>query len=758
MSGLIGLLVFLLVLALVCGPLSLIVSLIALSRASAIERKLDRRRERPVEVPEPVVLPKPEAPSLPVVEPPPVEPPPVKPPVTTLWQDIRPAEQELTLEAKIGTQWVLVAGVICVIFTVGYFLKLAYDKGWITPVSQIIVGTAAGLAALALGEFTRRRGYGIVAKGVTAMGFAILYATVFAANRWHHLISSPPAYVLAGLVTIAAMAYAVGLDEVVAALLALIGGYFTPVIVSTGENLPIPLFTYVLILSGGAMLCAYWRRWIAVNIVAWIGTYVLYTGWFERFYRPVMEGAALPPQLGIALVGLTVFFLVFLILPILHGLRRRIASRPEDVVLIALNAAVVLYYLWMILGHNYRTALALCSLALGGVHLALAALAQVRCKEDVNLRQVLLVIGLAAVTLAVPLYWKRYAIPAALALEAVVLVVIGLRYRSRLIQVAAALVMVLAIGWLAYLWPLHRAPFRVILNPVFGAWCLTSAAILAGHLLYRFHRQADVALGPDVTISEVLYSVGLLLLLTALGAELWFHAHLNHGPLVLDDAFVRQMILVLPAFVLLFLVRPLCPRGPFCRIVGSLLAAVGAAYLVTEYPDLHFQPFPIFVNRDFTAALVQVVVLFAGAYLLRRSESAEGSRTPIRVPLGLCGIVLLWVLLTEEIWLFFHLGHEQTKWQWLAQMWISVMWAAYGMTLMIIGFWRNMRALRYLALTLFVLLLAKLFLWDMSTLQTAYRIAGFLATGLVLVAVSYLYQYLKKKGFFDKILIDTDKR
>jgi uncharacterized membrane protein len=118
----------------------------------------------------------------------------------------------------------------------------------------------------------------------------------------------------------------------------------------------------------------------------------------------------------------------------------------------------------------------------------------------------------------------------------------------------------------------------------------------------------------------------------------------------------------------------------------------------------------------------------------------------------------LWVLLTEEIWLFFHLGHEQTQWQWLAQMWISVMWAAYGTTLMIVGFWRRIRALRYMALTLFVLLLAKIFLWDMSTLQTTYRIAGFLATGLALVGVSYLYQYLKKKGFFDKILIDTDKR
>ena len=38
-----------------------------------------------------------------------------------------------------------------------------------------------------------------------------------------------------------------------------------------------------------------------------------------------------------------------------------------------------------------------------------------------------------------------------------------------------------------------------------------------------------------------------------------------------------------------------------------------------------------------------------------------------------------------------------------------------------------------------------------------YRIAGFLVTGLALVGVSYLYQYLKKKGFFEAVR-PTDER
>ena len=126
------------------------------------------------------------------------------------------------------------------------------------------------------------------------------------------------------------MLYAVSVNEVLVAFLSLLGGFLTPVIVSTGENLPIPLFSYVLILSVGAMLCAYYRKWRAVNVLAFAGTFTLYTGWFEKFYRPAMrttEGT--PEQMVIALVWLWVFFAVYLILPILSELVKKIKVKER---------------------------------------------------------------------------------------------------------------------------------------------------------------------------------------------------------------------------------------------------------------------------------------------------------------------------------------------------------------------------------------------------------------------------------------------
>jgi uncharacterized membrane protein len=122
-------------------------------------------------------------------------------------------------EQKIGTRWLLVAGIITVFVGVGYFLKFAYDNFSMGPQGRVIAVTIFGLIALLAGEITRRQGFGFVAKGVTALGFAILYAAVFSAYQIYHLIGYVPACSIASIITIGAMVYAVTLDEVLIAFL-----------------------------------------------------------------------------------------------------------------------------------------------------------------------------------------------------------------------------------------------------------------------------------------------------------------------------------------------------------------------------------------------------------------------------------------------------------------------------------------------------------------------------------------------------------
>jgi uncharacterized membrane protein len=749
-----------------CGPIALIISIIALSKSKTIYHEPPERVERvkKEEIAKPAAVPE-------------------KP--AEVREEERPAEivgarrveaekraeQELlkaaaervkerekvatahkvgALEQQIGTRWVLMAGIITVIFAVGFFLKYAYDSGWIGPTGRVIIAAISGLVALAAGEVTRRRGYGIVAKGVTALGFAILYAAIFSAYRYYGLIGPTPAFVLAIFVTAAAMLYAVSLNEIVIAFLSLLGGFLTPVIVSTGENLPTPLFSYVLILGVGAMLCAYYRKWRAVNVLAFAGTFVLYIGWFEKFYRPTIRLAeGMPEQMPVALAWLGIFFAAYLVLPMLYELAKKVKAREEDVLLVLANAAVAFYYLWTILFDKYRTPLAFCALALCAAHLIAMAVVVRRCKDDLNLRLALLVIGLFFLTIAVPLYLKMYAVAMAWAVEGVILAVIGLRYRSVWTQVGGAAALLLSFSQLMYRLPMHTGAFDLAFNSAFGTWCFVAGALVVCHIVYR--KTSLLAEDQRGLIAEVLYAAATLLLMGAVAMEWYWHCRYN-----VNGLFLKGMVIISTAFPLVLLIRPVCPRGVVCRNLAAGLAGAGAIFTMAVFGKFYSRSFVIFANLDFGIVLVFVLALFAAGWLLsRESEENQYNRT-FATAFALAGIFVLWVLLTEEIYLYWYcrnrFAEKIPNWRFLSHMYISVMWAVYGAVLMTVGFWRKSRILRYIALGLFALLLVKVFIWDTIEVKKVYRIAAFLVTGLALVGVSYLYQFLKKKGFFEAVL------
>jgi uncharacterized membrane protein len=876
---------FLIILAIVCllsGPIALIVSIVALNKIRELRDRLEGKTVLPRRAPE--IKPPVEQPliSKPLWTPEQTkQTPPAEPKVVIERIPEKAKQKSVSLEQRIGTRWVLIAGVITVFISAGFFLKFAYEHYWIGPWGRIAIAAVAGLVSLAVGEITRRRGYELAAKGTTALGFAILYAADFAAYRLYGLIGTIPAFATAIVITAAAFAYAVVLDEVVAAFLALLGGFLTPVIVSTGENMPVPLFGYVLVLSIGAMLCAYWRKWRAINLLAFIGTFLLYSGWFEKFFRSQLHGTIPPAQMAIALGWLGIFFGIYLVLPLVYGLANRVIARIDDACLVVINAMWTFYYLWTLSFERYQASLALCTAGLSAAHLAMMGLVYVRCREDKQLRQALLVIGLAFLTTAIPLYWQMNAAIIGWTIEGAILIFIGLRYRSILTQLGGAVSLGLACAKLVWQLPMHTDVFHLVLNPTFGIWVFVSAALWLCHFLYRsnsqsnddaaniiaqlFHGAAVLVLfsaaslewaahckynllvGNDLhyisqgqsvifaaavllfavrpicprgqltealilialmagvafvicslttlhtekflifvnwdfaavvvflmsmlgchiryrlvaeppgsetgILSQALYAILGLLFLACLAAEWYWHCVYNLATPGVSPELIRGQIIVFSAGVLGFIVRPLCPRGVLSKVWAAGLAVVGSCFTVILYPDAHSRGFFIFANPTFAVAGVLIASMLVSAYLLNRRKDEEPGGKFFAVGLTLLAIIALWVVLSEEIYAFWRCRNLYVKrvdnWENIANMWMSVAWALYGLALLVGGFWQKLKMLRYFGLGIFGALLLKVFIVDMSAVSTIYRILAFLATGVTLVGVSYLYQFLKKKGFFE---------
>ena len=82
------------------------------------------------------------------------------------------------------------------------------------------------------------------------------------------------------------------------AVLGLLGGFATPALLSTGENRPIPLFAYLLLLNIGLAQVAYTKRWPMLTGLTLVFTTIYQWGWVFKF----LDASSVPLAMGIFLL------------------------------------------------------------------------------------------------------------------------------------------------------------------------------------------------------------------------------------------------------------------------------------------------------------------------------------------------------------------------------------------------------------------------------------------------------------------------
>src|SRR5271165_155820 len=203
---------------------------------------------------------------------------------------------EPALETKVGLTVANRVGVITLILGVAFFFKWAVDNEWIGPGGRVMLGVLAGFATLAAADFVWRKGQRIFAQGVTGTGIAILYLSIYAAYSFYALIPVGLAFALMFIATAMAVALALRYSSQAIAAFGLIGGYLTPLLLTTGEDRPWFYLSYLLVLNAGAMTLALKKSWWALEILGFGATVVLYGAWIFEGSNRVND--ALPATLG----------------------------------------------------------------------------------------------------------------------------------------------------------------------------------------------------------------------------------------------------------------------------------------------------------------------------------------------------------------------------------------------------------------------------------------------------------------------------
>ena len=143
-----------------------------------------------------------------------------------------------------------IAGIALVVAAV-FFLKYSIEAGWLQPPVRVAIGILVAVALLVVCEMKAARRYPATANAMDAAAIAILFATFFAAHALWNLIPSLVAFGLLAMVTLIAVLLSIRRESLFIAVLGLLGGFATPALLSTGENRPIPLFAYLLLLNVG---------------------------------------------------------------------------------------------------------------------------------------------------------------------------------------------------------------------------------------------------------------------------------------------------------------------------------------------------------------------------------------------------------------------------------------------------------------------------------------------------------------------------
>jgi uncharacterized membrane protein len=266
----------------------------------------------------------------------------------------------------VGGVALAVAGVLLVRYSI--------QIGLITPSVQMGMAALFGLLLLGLGELARSRpDWALdrrVAQALVGAGIFVLYATAYGSLILHHLIGNGTAFGLMVMVTGAALILSLR-HGAPSAVMGLVGGFLTPMLVGERSETAIPLLTYLALLdvalftlagrrgwtwlaAAAALLSFGWSgyllSWDAPDALAAGGFILLVSvggsvlragqGWQLDFLRPAAIGLLeLTVLVGRADIGLPAWFLFGALAGaclLLEGRKREYRPLPAIALLLAL--------------------------------------------------------------------------------------------------------------------------------------------------------------------------------------------------------------------------------------------------------------------------------------------------------------------------------------------------------------------------------------------------------------------------------------
>ena len=670
-----------------------------------------------------------------------------------------PEKEERDYEKFIGENIANKIGIAVLVLGISFFIKYAIDKDWIHESGRVIIGLISGGILIGFAHYFRNQ-YRSFSSVLVGGGLSVFYFSIAFAFHQYHLISQTTAFISMVIISGLGVFLSLFYNRQELAILATIGGFITPFLVSTGQDNYSALFTYLCILNAGLMVLAWFKRWPAINSIALIFTTLIYGGWLTR--RLTISTDPLPR--ADALLFATLFYLLFIAMHIINTIRLKNKFRSFDFILLLSTSA--LYYLagMLILDDWQQGDYKGLFTGLLGLFNGILAFIFYRDKNtDRNFVSLLIGLTLSFLSMVAPVQFDGNDITLFWAAETVTLYWLFMRSRIVLLKLTSVLIAGLMLfsllgHWISvYLNQTHTS-MPVIINSGFVTGLVVAVAVLLYNFLQRKEKDAVFYIGiPAGSIRTTTLILGICISYLTGILEIHFQFS-SRNPDTPASAIYLQLYSYCCIMLLLFLFRK-DKAAPLLRLSLTLFA-----FFIYIWGLSATRTFSLYLMENgkgiyFLAHWIAVLLLLWLLYQLirfffKKENEKWNDYRLVFTWLTTSGII---VLLSVEMYqvIFWSNYLDASDWAWWENLYykagLSILWGLCSFAMMWMGMKKDFKTLRIISLTLFTITIVKLFLYDIVNIPPGGKIAAFILLGILLLAVSFMYQRLKK------ILLDNNR-
>lgn len=329
-------------------------------------------------------------------------------------------------------------GILLLFLGLSFLLRYTVEHS-LFPLELRLVATALfAIILLAIGWRLRHKQpvYALILQGGAT---GILYLTVFGAFRLWQMLPMTLAFALLVAICAASVGLAVLQKALSLAMLASLGGYLAPLLLSTGGGNFVALFSFYLLLSIGILAISIWQHWRELNLLGLLFTFGMGGLWGLNDYQP--------EHYWVCQLFLIANTLIFGVLCVALSLRAQ--EKGKQIIDGVLLFAPPLIGFGMQYGmtRHWEYGPALSALGYGAFYLSLAFLALRRYPSIGRpLVMAALAIGGGFATLAIPLALSARWTAMAWALEGLGILWLGMQQNQRRMSYSGTALLVLALG------------------------------------------------------------------------------------------------------------------------------------------------------------------------------------------------------------------------------------------------------------------------------------------------------------------------